>query len=185
VSHPNAYTDEEHAFLQAIVDKPMEISAADYERVVELLGRAPTYEVDAHGKLDHSKPIVVNSRFQNAELARAGVEHVLLAGRPVTPKPETEPPSAWVRHKIGPVKVDDPKRPMDWDAYVWQAFAHCERCNASVVSEYWIPGHVLHLIPSEKRDEAMRVMAEFAKKRLESIAHYNDGDEEMPECKPR
>lgn len=86
-----------------------------------------------------------------------------------------------VQHEMGPVLVDQPKRPENWDAYVWQAISHCKRCHEILVAEYWLPGRLMFLIPSDKRDEAIHLMKDFAKARLEFILTYSNN--KLPLCK--
>jgi hypothetical protein len=95
------------------------------------------------------------------------------------------------RHVMGPIHVEPARRPPDWDAYSFQAFSHCTRCHQMLAMELMLPGRLMSLIPDGKRDEAMRVMADFTEARAtHSFALAADGrvfhdDPELPLCTER
>lgn len=80
--HPYAFTEEERHFIERLRSMPAILRSEDYERLAELLGRWPTYEEGDDGELDADKPITLNQRFQDGQLAAKGYENVLLFGRP-------------------------------------------------------------------------------------------------------
>jgi len=72
---------------------------------------------------------------------------------------------------------------MDWDVYAFQAGANCKRCGKALIVELTLPGPVVAMIPSDKRDEAMREMSRLAERRVKAAIDYMDPDD--PPCEAR
>ncbi len=89
--HPHAYSADEQGFLDAIRCAPTAIPDEEFDRLIELLGRWPTYDLGEDGRLDYDKPITINQLFQDAPLAKQGVDNVLFLGRPFIRR-DPEPP---------------------------------------------------------------------------------------------
>ncbi len=81
VKHPNAYNEQETAFLSALRKATTVLLSWEFDMLNELLGRVPDYGIK-DGKLDYDCPIVVNQRSQHEGLARGGRENLMFAGRP-------------------------------------------------------------------------------------------------------
>jgi hypothetical protein len=90
--HPFALSPEDEALLDELralplVDGVRTTDWAHYERLMDIMGRLPGYEtLPGTNDLDYSKPIKVNSRFQDEALATSGYENLMFRGRPVVLK---------------------------------------------------------------------------------------------------
>lgn len=80
-----------------------------------------------------------------------------------------------VKHNMGAVEVSNPMRPATWDTYVWQAISRCTNCNEILVAEYQLPSRILFFIPSDRRDEAMRIMADFVQRHFSCMLLDQNG----------
>jgi hypothetical protein len=81
MTHPNAYSADEQGFLDGLRHTPTPIPNEAFERLNELLGRVPSYEIGDDGMLDYDRPVVLNQRFTDPILAERGFENVVLYGR--------------------------------------------------------------------------------------------------------
>ncbi len=86
--HPFAFSAEDHEFLRIVMSftavSVVFVSSEDFDRLHELLGRVPTYEVDERTcEFDYERPIQMNQRYMDKAFAEAGYENIRFSGRVV------------------------------------------------------------------------------------------------------